>query len=79
MTISFDWLREGFKKKCGIFQTFQNPPTPLAKCGKKHGQKIIFKQKQAFWQKIFFPIEKVLKNLDKFQDLTDLVSDQPPY
>ena len=24
-----------FKKKCGIFRTFQNPPTPLAKCGKK--------------------------------------------
>ena len=23
------------KKYCGVFHTFQSPPTPLAKCGKK--------------------------------------------
>ena len=36
--------KEGFEKKYGIFHTFQNPPTPLAKYGKKQGLKIIFKQ-----------------------------------
>ena len=41
-------FQKKMKKKCGIFRTFQNPPTPLAKCGKKiktNGLKIIFKQK----------------------------------
>ena len=37
LKMSFKTLREGFKKKkkCGIFCTFENPPTPIAKCGKK--------------------------------------------
>ena len=35
-------LREGFKKKkCGIFRTFQNPPTPLPKCGKKNKKNMV--------------------------------------
>ena len=25
---------EKVQKKCGIFRTFQNPPTPIAKCEK---------------------------------------------
>ena len=40
-----DSIREGFKKKkkkkCGIFRTFQNPPTPLAKCGKKNKNNMV--------------------------------------
>ena len=32
------WQREGFKK--GIFRIFQNPPTPLAKCGKNRNNMV---------------------------------------
>merc|ERR1711980_30299 len=76
-------LREGFKKKkkCGIFRTFQNPPTPLAKCGKKI--------KITLAKNYFFPLKKskILRKISRsgrsssHLDLRNILSvrPQPPY
>ena len=68
--------KKGFKKNGGIFHTFQNPPTPLANCGKKRNNMVLksFLSKiKPFCKKIFFPIEKV-QNTFKFQDLANLAA-----
>ena len=72
-------IRESFKKRCGIFHTFQNPTTPLAKCEKKI--KIWWSSKN-----YFFPLKKskILRKISRSGrsrsrlDLRNILSVRPP-